>query len=51
MKGNSRKVRNASFSLNIWWNLIILRDDLKGGERSNLVLLSPATIPSLLNTV
>ena len=28
MKGNSRKVRNASFGLSIWWDLDILRDKL-----------------------
>ena len=44
---NSGEVRNDLFDLNIWWNLNILRDTLKGGGRSNLVLLSPAGRPSL----
>ena len=38
---NFREVKNDLIGLNIWWNLSILRDTLKGGP-SNLVLLSPA---------
>ena len=38
----NREVRNDLFGLNIWWNLNILRDTLKGSGQSNLVLLSPA---------
>jgi hypothetical protein len=29
MKGDGGKVRNTAFTLNIWWNLIILRDDFQ----------------------
>jgi hypothetical protein len=38
----NREVRNDLVGLNIWWNLNILRDTLKGGGQSNLILLSPA---------
>jgi hypothetical protein len=38
---NCREVRSDLVGLNIWWNLSILRDTLKGGGPSNLVLLSP----------
>jgi hypothetical protein len=37
----NREVRNDLVGLNIWWNLNILRDTLKGGGQSNLILLSP----------
>jgi len=32
------------FDLNIWWNLNILRDILKGSEQCNLFLFSPARV-------
>jgi len=41
---NSREEQNDSFGLNIWWNLNILRDALKGSGQSNLVLLSPVGV-------
>jgi hypothetical protein len=40
--GNRRKVSNDSLGLNIWRNLNMLRDTLKGCEQSYLVLLPPA---------
>ena len=42
MGEKSREVWNDSFSLNMWWNLNILRGLLEGSGQSNLVLLSPA---------
>ena len=46
---NDRKVGNDSFSLNIWWNLNILRDTLRRVRQLiNLTLLvSGRTIPIL----
>ena len=38
---NSSEGRNELFALNIWWNLNILRDTLRGSGQSNLALLSP----------
>jgi hypothetical protein len=38
MEENGREVRNDLFDLNIWWNLNILREPLRRGGQSNLVL-------------
>ena len=41
-------MKNDLFNLNIWWNLNILRDTLKGGAQPNLVLFfSGRSVPSL----
>jgi hypothetical protein len=39
--GNIGGASSGSLSLNIWWNLNMLRDTLKGGEQPDWVL-SPA---------
>jgi hypothetical protein len=49
---NSGEVRNDLFGLNIWWNLNILREPLKGGGQLNRLLKNAHLLrfphPSLL---
>ena len=42
MGENRREVRNDLFTLNIWWNLKILRGTLKGARQLSLTPWSPA---------